>query len=402
MPDDIITQMKIKSPDWNFGGLPVGTVPQAVKEYLHPRSFLKRGFYPVGTDQGPEPQMLSRKDQGKMMGSVMDPAQFVQHDQPAMDMMPAISPLRLAGRLKEIAKARAAYTGEAYEAVLKNFQRMSKKAPQKFWDKISDVEAGVMRGDIKATHMGPTPADLKKGYLGGKIKFNTRADLRVLEDLAESGYHEMGHAISTMLKNYTAKNPEMIMLKHHMSGMKKVHQRAQILEQRLRLTAQNLMQKGDEHRAKLIAGFAERVYLTSPEELLSRGMKNAFQRGEEFLPVVKSKMKNAVSTYERQGGILDGLEKQAKAVAKADYMRPVTPKLKHVASKEKDIITGMSSRKILPELEGSLGRETLEKKLGDALWKKGYPKEVVANVQSSMQHATVKQLKEMLKKLGGK
>jgi hypothetical protein len=48
-----------------------------------------------------------------------------------------------------------------------------------------------------------------------------------------------------------------------------------------------------------------------------------------------------------------------------------------------------------------LGRETLEKKLGDALWKKGYPKEVIANVQSTMQHATIDDLKKLLGRFKG-
>jgi hypothetical protein len=52
-------------------------------------------------------------------------------------------------------------------------------------------------------------------------------------------------------------------------------------------------------------------------------------------------------------------------------------------------------------VKGALGREKLEKQLGDMLWKRGYPKEVIANVQSSMMHSTVDDLQGMIDKLKG-
>ena len=148
-----------------------------------------------------------------------------------------------------------------------------------------------------------------------------------------------------------------------------------------------------EKAASELENIAHRIYLSSPDELLSRGMKEALKRGEDFETVFKRKLLNAFKTDKRQGDIITELTTKANKIIS-------NTRVAQSAKVNRVYKLASAEKTRLPQLKGALGRENLEKQLGDLLWKKGYPKEVVANVQSSMMHADVGELHDMIQKLG--
>lgn len=233
MPKDIVKNLSIGNPEWNQGPNPLDIVPgyqppqQAsmpeeidwsprqivsgmakVKHYFSPKETLKRGFYPVGTDQGPEPRLPSRRETGQMMGSVMDPTQKMEMDMP---MAPAMTPMafgRKIGQIKKGAKSLAnmkSISDDAYKQASKTLDAMTKEFPPLARQRLKDIEVFAGKAELQRGVGGrywPKRVQPPTGTPSPKIQvpqFGTRP-----------GYttpHEGGHHIFETIYELTGEAP---------------------------------------------------------------------------------------------------------------------------------------------------------------------------------------------------
>jgi hypothetical protein len=199
MPNDIVRNMRL-SPDWNEMPIPVGTVPQGVKEYLRPQSFLKRGFYPVGTDQGPEPRLPSRRETGRMMGSVMDPARNI------------VMPLGFAKRISQVQrgaqrlKNMKSISNEAYEQATKTLNNMAREFPPLARQRLQDVEVLAGKSEVSKGVGGRYWPERVQPPVGGPAP-----KIQVPEFGTRPGYtlpHEGGHHVFETIYELTGEMPQ--------------------------------------------------------------------------------------------------------------------------------------------------------------------------------------------------
>lgn len=372
MADDITKQMQIGSPDW--GALPVGTIPQGVKDYLQPKSFMKRGFYPVGTDQGPEPKLLDRRTQAKMMGSVMDPAEQMQLDQPMADPMPAMTPFVFGKRISQMKKgtqrlaSMKSISGEAFEQASKNLDSMVKEFPPLARERLGDIE--ILAGK----------SEVQKG-VGGRYfprrtppPGETASKIQLPEFSTRAGYtlpHEGGHHVFETIYELTGEMPQKFSKKFRAmvndAVSEDIPRRVGFFKHyNIFLDKAKEAQRAGFVTNKQVNELAERFLegykRALPHELFANTYHRALQeglKGEEAVRVsLKAiinnrenmrKLSNSFSMYEKRiSGRLDELVSRQKAASKTkpgiyDINAPTT-------------------RTQLPQVKGALGRETLEKR----------------------------------------
>jgi hypothetical protein len=227
-----------------------------------------------------------------------------------------------------MAKSRAKVTKEDWRQIYGGLKEMEMKIPE--WVlKEQKWEAGTMAKNIRATHTAPS-IKLGKipGQRGGTIRLNVLGSMDDFKEFIYSGYHEGGgHSVTTMLKNYVNSTPQHPVLKNRINNMFRVHERAQKNEKALRLVSKSLQDQALtqdvarsailEKAASNLENLAHRIYLSSPDELLSRGMKAALKRGEDFQTVFKRKMLNAIKTSQRQNQIITALTDKANRIINA-------------------------------------------------------------------------------------
>jgi len=234
MSDDIVTQMKMRPdystlpvPDWSGEQMASGVSRGAkfLEEYFSPKKVVERGFYPALTDQGPEPKVPDRRTLGSMMRSGVDPLAGVQHDQPSVDPVSAMSPLGFArqlGKLKEGAKKlrnMKSITDDVFNRSIRNLDRLGKEAPPLATQRLKGLEVMPQVSEVKSGVGGrywpkrvPPP-----GLKGPKIqvpKFGKRGYYTSLHEyghhILETVYELTGEKVAKFSPKFRAMINEMI------------------------------------------------------------------------------------------------------------------------------------------------------------------------------------------------
>jgi hypothetical protein len=268
--------------------------------------------------------------------------------------------------------------------------------PQRYWDELRDFSSMVdQTGRTGGQYMRARGLSKRaKGAMGGHMRLNVFG-----KDPTRTGPHEAGHMMVDILRNYSKAQGKFPKLAKALRKIDDIQLRSSKLEDKLDWVAK------DSTWANEFKQFRDRLYLMSPEETMARALSDAYQRGDSFESAVRRTMKTMLDSahnherilqrYERHGARMGGLKWK-----RYDKEKP-TPWSKINVEDMLDWHRQTGKNVKLPQLKGALGREKLEKELGNVLWQKGYPKEVVANVQSTMQHATIDDLKKLLEGFKG-
>ncbi len=230
----------------------------AVKEYVQPRSFLRRGFYPALEPDRPMPSwedMISGKaDEGL--------------DQPTVSMLPAkgLKELRHLQKLKTQHRLRTGWSRTAAGAVhkmeLRDIREAVNAIPRRMWDRIRSIKK--LKGDPKdARALHSTAGSLEPGIDTADVWFHPEA-WEPQDILHEIVGHEGSEVVGEVVEKIGNRVPN---LKAFRLWWDEIHGEMNVLQRWLK------REGGD-------AGIANRVYRKSPDEIFSRYVEgNIYSQG---------------------------------------------------------------------------------------------------------------------------
>lgn len=274
---------------------------RGVQKYLQPKEFLKRGFWPVGSDQGPEPKILDRRSQAKMLGSVADPAEGVHMDAPTMDPMPAMALTRLKGL-----KAMRQLIKKDTQSMLKSGKYPKQAVLAGHRVRLADAKAAAT--DIPETMWKRVESIIEEtGETAGAHRRRSTVDPGIREiDIGlnpatfdyKTVIHEMlGHEGSAALRQgFTRPGaPEPLKrfgswwgyTKHEMSSMQATLEKADLTIE------------------------AQRLYQWNPDELYANAVATAMNRGK---PLVEAKKAAAMEMFGRRKEIMFNVRRGLESV----------------------------------------------------------------------------------------